>query len=185
MRATGSHDIEVSGNAAHAPEHRAVSIEMSDPVRDGALFRFPVVGLFSIGMAACALGLARAVIDAVLDLARTRTPFGMTSTLATRATTQVAVCEALATARSAGALLEQETDRMWQAVQADEAPPPEQRALLRIAAAHAAGAATAAVDRAYTAAGSSAIFGSSPSSGACVTSTRSPSTSSSHRRPTR
>jgi alkylation response protein AidB-like acyl-CoA dehydrogenase len=159
LRATGSHDIEVS--EVFVPAHRAISIEMSEPHRDGPLFRFPVVGLFSIGMAACALGLARAAIDEVLDLARTKTPFGMPSTLATRATTQVAVCEALALARSARALLVQETDRLWQAVQLGESPTAEQRGILRIATTHATGAAAAAVDRAYTVAGSSAIFGSS------------------------
>lgn len=160
LRATGSHDIGVSD--VFVPEHRAISIQMSEPVRDGALFRFPVVGLFSLGMAACALGLAGAAIDEVLDLARTKTPFGMSSTLATRATTQIAVCEAMATARSAGALLEQEAERMWQAVQSGEPPTAEQRGFLRIATTHAAGAAAAAADRAYTVAGSSAIFGSSP-----------------------
>ena len=160
LRATGSHDVDMSD--VFVPEHRAISIQMSEPVQDGALFRFPLVGLFSVGMAACALGLAGAAIDEMLDLARTKTPFGMSSTLATRATTQIAMCEALAMAGSAGALLRQETDRMWQAVQAGGPPTPEQRAHLRIAATHAAGAAAAAVDRAFTAAGSSAIFGSNP-----------------------
>jgi alkylation response protein AidB-like acyl-CoA dehydrogenase len=160
LRATGSHDVDVSD--VFVPEYRAISIGMSEPVRDGALFRFPVVGLFSIGMAACALGLAHAAIDEVLDLARTKTPFGMSSTLATRATTQIAVCEAMAMARSARALLEQETASIWHAVQAGQAPTPEQRGFLRIATTHAAWAATAAIERAYTAAGSSAIFGSSP-----------------------
>jgi alkylation response protein AidB-like acyl-CoA dehydrogenase len=51
---------------------------------------------------------------------------------------------------------------MWQAVQTGAAPPAEQRALLRIAATHATGSATTAADRAYAAAGSSAIFASSP-----------------------
>jgi indole-3-acetate monooxygenase len=160
LRATGSHDVELAD--VFVPAHRAISIELSEPARDGALFRFPVIGLFSIGMAACALGLARAAIDELLDLARTKTPFGMSSTLATRASTQIAVCEALAMARSARALLVQETENMWQGVEAGEPPTPEQRGLLRIAATHATGAAAAATDRAYTAAGSSAIFGSSP-----------------------
>jgi len=160
LRATGSHDIEVSD--VFVPAHRAISIQMSEPVRDGALFRFPLVGLFSVGMAACAVGLALAAIDEVLLLAETKSPFGMSSTLATRATTQIAVCEAMATARSGGALLVQETDRMWQALRAGEQPTPQERGFLRIATTHATEAATAAVDRAYTAAGSSAIFRSSP-----------------------
>ena len=160
LRATGSHDIDVAD--VFVPAHRAISIEMSEPRRDGPLFRFPVVGLFSVGMAACALGLAGAALEDLLDLARTKTPFGMSSTLASRATTQIAVSEASATVRSARALLVDETDRMWQAVQDGEQPPAEQRAFLRIATTHATRAAAAAVDRAYGTAGSSAIFGSSP-----------------------
>jgi alkylation response protein AidB-like acyl-CoA dehydrogenase len=160
LRATGSHDVEVSD--VFVPEHRVVSVPMSEPVQDGALFRFPVVGLFAVGMAACALGQARSAIDEVLALARAKTPFGMSSTLATRTTTHVTVCEALATARSARALLEQEADRMWQAVQSGASPTVEQRALLRIACTHATASAVAAVDRAYEVGGSSAIFGSSP-----------------------
>jgi alkylation response protein AidB-like acyl-CoA dehydrogenase len=160
LRATGSHDVEVAEQ--FVPAHRTVSIELSEPVLDGPLSRFPVVGLFSVGMAACALGLAHAAIDDVLDLARTKTPFGMSSTLATRPTTQIAVGKAMAMARSASALLEQETDRMWRTVQAGEPVTAEQRAFLRVATTHATGAAAAAVDRAYGAAGSSAIFTSSP-----------------------
>ena len=160
LRATGSHDIAVSD--VFVPDHRTIATDFSDPAVDGALFRFPVVALFSLGMAACALGLASAAIDEVLDLARTKTPFGMASTLATRATAQIEVSEAMALTRSACALLDQEVGRMWRAVQAGESPAPEQRALLRIATTHAARAAAAAADRAYTAAGSSAIFVSSP-----------------------
>jgi indole-3-acetate monooxygenase len=160
LRATGSHDIEVSD--VFVPADRTVPIQLSEPVRDGALSRFPVVGLFSVGIAACALGLAHAAIDEVLDLAGTKTPFGMASTLATRSTTQIAVCEAIAMARSARALLVQEADPMWRAVQAGEPVAAEQRAFLRIATTHATGAAAAAVGRAYAAAGSSAIFTSSP-----------------------
>jgi len=160
LRATGSHDIAVSD--VFVPAHRTVSIQLSEPFRDGALFQFPVVGLFSIGMAACALGLAHATIDEVLGLARTKTPFGMSSTLATRSTAQIAVCEAIAMARSAGALLVQEADRMWRAAQAGEPATAEARAFLRIATTHATLAAAAAVDRVFSAAGSSAIFASSP-----------------------
>jgi alkylation response protein AidB-like acyl-CoA dehydrogenase len=159
LRATGSHDVEVSD--VFVPAHRVIPADPSEPLREGALFRFPVVGLFAVGMAACALGLARAAIDAVVDLARTKTPFGMASTLATRATTQIAVCEALATVRSASALLVQETGDMWHAVRRGESLTPEQRARLRLATTHAAASAATAIDGAYTTAGSSAIFGSS------------------------
>jgi hypothetical protein len=59
--------------------------------------------LWSVGLAAAALGIAQAAIDELLRLAATRTPFGMDSTLSTRTITQIAVCEATATSvRRAG-----------------------------------------------------------------------------------
>jgi alkylation response protein AidB-like acyl-CoA dehydrogenase len=86
----------------------------------------------------------------------------MSSTLSTRPTTQIAACEAIATAGSARALLIDETARVWGMVQAGTPVTPEQQGLLRIAATHATTAAANAVDRMYTAAGGSAVFASSP-----------------------
>jgi indole-3-acetate monooxygenase len=160
LRATGSHDIEVSD--VFVPKHRTFPVPFPDPVSDGALFRFPIVGLFSVGMAASALGIARAAIDELLRLAGTKTPFGMASTLSTRTTAQIAVCEAMAAARSARALLVDETTRMWEMVQAGTPVTTEQQGALRIAATHATAASASAVDRMYTAAGATAIFASSP-----------------------
>jgi indole-3-acetate monooxygenase len=160
LRATGSHDIEVVD--VFVPAHRTFPLPLPDPVSDGALFRFPLVGLFSIGIAACALGIAQAAIDDVLDLAGTKTPFGLTATLATRPTTQLAVCEGLALVRSARALLHEETTVLWHQVRSDTLPTAEQRASLRLAATHATAASARAVDLMYTAAGSSSIFASSP-----------------------
>ncbi len=124
LRATGSHDIEVSD--VFVPTYRTVPLPLPDPVSDGALFRFPVVGLWSVGMAA-ALGIAQAAIDELLRLAGTKTPFGMASPLSTRATAQIAVCEAIATTRSARALLVEETTRVWEMVQAGTPVPPERQ----------------------------------------------------------
>jgi hypothetical protein len=57
LRATGSNDIEVSD--VFVPKHRTSPVPLVDPVADGALFRFPIVGLFAVGMAASALGIAQ------------------------------------------------------------------------------------------------------------------------------
>ena len=160
LRATGSHDIEVSD--LFVPEHRTCPMPPPDPVQDGALSRFPVVGLFSVGMAAAALGLARAAIDELLRLAETKTPFGMASTLSTRPTTQIAVCDATATVGSARALLVEEATRVWELARAGAPVPNERQALLRLAATHATAASATAVDRMYTTAGGTALFKSSP-----------------------
>lgn len=160
LRGTGSHDVEVAD--VFVPEHRTVPLPLPDPVLGGPLFRFPVVGLWSIGLAAAALGIARTAIDELLALATTKTPFGMTSTLSTRTTAQLAVCEAVALVRSARALLIEETTSLWAHVQQGEPVTPEQRGYLRIAATHATAASASAVDRMYTAAGGTALFAASP-----------------------
>ena len=160
LRATGSHDIEVSD--VFVPKHRTFPEPPPEPVSYGPLFRLPIVGLFSVGMAASALGIARAAIDELLRLAGTKTPFGMASTLSTRTTAQIAVCEAMATVRSARALVVEETTCLWEMVQAGTPVTTEQQALLRIAATHATAASAGVVDRMYTAAGGSAVYASSP-----------------------
>ena len=161
LRATGSHDIEVS--EVFVPAHRSFPLPFPDPVSDGALFRFPVVGLWSIGLAACALGIAQAAIDDVVDLAGTKTPFGPApTTLASRTTAQLAVCESMALVRAARALLEQETTVLWHEVRSGALASAEQRASLRLATTHATIASARAVDLMYTAAGSTSVFASSP-----------------------
>lgn len=160
LRATGSHDIEVSD--VFVPTHRTFPVPLPDPVSDGALFRFPLVGLFSIGLAACALGIAQAAIDDVFDLAGTKTPFGLAATLATRTTAQLAVCEALALVRGARALLREETTVLWHQVRSGTLATAERRASLRLAATHATAASARAVDLMYTAAGGTSVFASSP-----------------------
>lgn len=160
LRATGSHDIEVAD--VFVPTHRTFPVPLPDPVSDGALFRFPFAGLFSIGIAACALGIAQAAIDDVVDLAGTKTPFGIAGPLASRATTQLAVCEALALVRSARALVREETTVLWHKVRSGTLVTAEQRAALRLATTHATTASANAVDLMYTAAGSTSVFASSP-----------------------
>jgi alkylation response protein AidB-like acyl-CoA dehydrogenase len=160
LRATGSHDIEVLD--VFVPTHRTIPVPLPDPVSDGALFRFPLVGLFSIGLAACALGIAQAAIDDVLDLAGTKTPFGLVGPLASRTTTQLAVCEAMALVRAARALVHEETTVLWHRVRSGTLATAGQRASLRLATTHATAASARAVDLMYTAAGSTSVFASSP-----------------------
>jgi alkylation response protein AidB-like acyl-CoA dehydrogenase len=160
LRGTGSHDIEVVD--AFVPAHRIIRLPFADPLTDGPLFRFPLIGLFAIGFAACALGIARAAIGDVEELARFKTPFGGTTPLASRTTTQLAVCEAVAQVRAARAYLYDETTSLWHKVQAGSLVTADDRAALRLAATHATAASAKAVDLMYTVAGGTSVFTSSP-----------------------
>jgi indole-3-acetate monooxygenase len=162
LRGTGSHDVDVVD--VFVPAHRTFPVPLPDAVSDGALFRFPVVGLFSVGIAGCALGVARAAIDDVVDLAGIKTPFGLTTSLATRTTAQIAVCEAMATVHAARALLHDQTTALWHQVRSgtQATATARQRASLRLAATHATTASARAVDLMYTAGGSTSVFASNP-----------------------
>ena len=160
LRATGSHDIEVSD--VFVPKHRTIPVPLPDPVPDGALFRFPIVGLWSVGLAAAALGIAQAAIDELLHLAATKTPFGMTSTLATRTTAQIAICEAIAAALRHARCWSRRPRACGRRCRPAHRSRRSSSGLLRIAATHATAAAASAVDRMYTAAGGTAVFASSP-----------------------
>ena len=143
-------------------EHRTLPMPLPEPVLDGALFRFPVVGLWAVGMAAAALGLARAAIDDVLGLAANQD--------AVRHVLEAVGAADLADrhlrghghvalrARPAGP----RDRRMWDMVQAGTPVTAEQRGLLRIAATHATAASASVIDRMYTVAGGAAVFNSSP-----------------------
>ena len=150
LPATGSHDVEVV--EVFVPGRRTFPLPLPEPVADGALFRFPLVGLFSIGIAACTLGIAQAAIDDVVGLARTKTPFGPSATtLASRTTTQLVVCEAVAEVRAADAFLHEETTVLSRQVQSGVVATAEQRAALRLVTTRTTAASAKAVDLMYTA----------------------------------
>src|SRR5262249_44867562 len=89
LRGTGSHDLEVAD--VFVPAERAVSLITDRPRAEGPLFRFPVFGLLALGIAAVATGIARAAIDALVDIAGAKTPTGSKRLLGERAVIQLQV----------------------------------------------------------------------------------------------
>jgi alkylation response protein AidB-like acyl-CoA dehydrogenase len=159
LAGTGSHDFEVDD--AFVPASRVIRL-MSPPFHDAPLFRFPFFSLLATGIASVALGIARAALDELYQVARTKTPFRMQSTLAHRPSAQLAAAEAEATLRSGRAFLVEVVQRAWDAALAGEPPTVQQRLDVRLAASHATKSAVAAVDAAFTAGGASALYTKSP-----------------------
>jgi alkylation response protein AidB-like acyl-CoA dehydrogenase len=160
LRGTGSHDYEVKD--VLVPKKRATTIPPQECAFTGPLYRFPLWGFLSVAIASCALGIARGATDELTRMAKTKTPFGMMSSLATRATAQIAVAEAEASLLSGRAMLHSEVTAMWDRVTKGTAPSPPERARLRIAATNAVRACAHAVDLVYTAGGGSALYAKSP-----------------------
>jgi indole-3-acetate monooxygenase len=160
LRGTGSHDYEVAD--VFVPAHRCIRMPMSPSPYPGKLYRFPFFGFLAMSVASTALGIARAAVDELARVARTKTPFGMMSPLATRASAQIAASEAEAEVRSARAFLVEITSNIWDDVLADRPVSVAQRVSLRLAATRATASCARAVDLAYTAGGASAMYARSP-----------------------
>lgn len=159
LSGTGSHDIEVTD--AFVPAARSVSFFTDRLRRTGALYAFPVFGLLALGVSAVALGIAQNALEALLRLATEKTPFGGKRTLAARPAIQTQIAEIEAQISAARAFVHAAIDRAFQATLAGEIPI-ARRAEMRLAACHATTSAARAVDLAYSAAGGSSIYTSSP-----------------------
>lgn len=136
----------------YAPERR----------EPGPLYLFHHNNLFAAGFASVALGIARATLDAFIDLTLAKTPRGSPSLLRDNAVIQRQVAQADAQLRSARAYLQTTLDEIWAAVTASGSLSLEQRIDIRLAGTWAIHQAAQVVDIAYHAAGATAIFASNP-----------------------
>jgi len=160
LRGTGSHDIELDG--VYIPAERTASVLGDPPLQPGPLYAFPLFGLLALAIAAVSLGIARGALDDLIALAGGKVPTGGKRTLAERGTVQAEVARAEAAVRAAGALLDEAIGAAWERAVAGAGVDVERRAALRLAATHATEVSTRATDTAYTLAGGSALYESSP-----------------------
>jgi indole-3-acetate monooxygenase len=156
LRGTGSHDFRVAD--LFVPDERAIAAFTAKPVRPGTLFAAPFITVFAMALATAPLGIARAAIEAFVELAEGKTPIGGSSKLRDKASAQADVGKAEALVRSARAFLIDELQGIWDTVAKGEMPSVRQRAVARLAAAQAASASAQAVDLIYNAAGGTALY---------------------------
>ena len=156
---TGSGDVVVDD--VFVPEAFAIDFDAGSRRRPEPLYAFPHRGL-ACGSAAIALGIARDALDELVSLAATkRTAFGA-GPLAERPAVQAGAARAEAELGAARAFLYQCTATAWESVLRDGDVPARHQAMLRAAANHACRAAVRVVDFAYTTAGGTSVYRSSP-----------------------
>lgn len=156
---TGSHDIE----ATDVPVAGTDTFSLFEPARQaGPLYAFPVLGLLAFGIGAVALGIARAAGEEFARLAAQKRSPMTGEPLAAKPSAQAAAARAESLRAAGLAYLAAEMDGCWRLVSAGEGVPPERRASLRLAVAHAAGNAAQAVDLLYHAAGGTSVYAASP-----------------------
>jgi indole-3-acetate monooxygenase len=160
MRGTGSHDIVVDD--AFVPEEHTFSALDTRARVTGPMNRMHGFDLAGCGFCCVGLGVARAAIDAFVELANAKIPRSAPGLLRDRVMVQAQVGEAEALLRSGRALLFDVVEEMWNTVLARDLVTESQRSDLRMAMTHAAQSAARATHMVCVAAGTTSIFESSP-----------------------
>lgn len=129
---------------------------------EGMLYRFSGMNIYASGFAAVALGIARATLDAFIELARGKTPALTQTALRDSAAIQSAIGIADAKLQSARLLLLQVLRSTQQRVLFAGELSTKQRMAIRQASTYAIHQAKEVVDVAYHEAGATAIFDANP-----------------------
>jgi indole-3-acetate monooxygenase len=160
MRGSGSLDYSVDG--AFAPRSRTIQPGVSRPVVETPLSLFPNFTLLASGVSAVGLGVARRALDELVDLAQGKKPQFSSRTLAQSGFTQVELARAEGSLRAARAFLLDELGRAWSTALDGGVVSVEARTGIRLAATHAATVGAAVADVAFTLAGGTAVYDTSP-----------------------
>jgi len=156
---TGSTDFAM--NSLFVPDARAVGLGVDGPL-EKPLYAFPQFGLLAMGIAAVALGLARAAIDALVEIAGGKTPQGSSRPLAARPATQSDVSRAEALLRSSRAFYYEAIEQAWEGACARGRIEADHRRDVRLATTHATRACAEAVDLMYDLGGGTSVYHKSP-----------------------
>ena len=160
LRGTASDSYSVTD--LFVPE--AFTSTREDPTlrRDpGRLYAFPMQGIYAVGVAGVAIGIARAMLEAFRELAGSKVPRGL-KRLADSPVVQADLARNEAKLGSARAYLTETLREIWDQVAGTEIIPIPARAQVRLACAHATQTAMEVADHAYKAAGTDSIVPGSP-----------------------
>jgi alkylation response protein AidB-like acyl-CoA dehydrogenase len=157
LKGTGTDSYSVDG--LFIPEKFAAPRDEPAGRREqGPLYRLPTMYVYGLGFGAVALGVARATLNAAVDLSRAKQSFGL-KPMRDNVAVQAGIGRAEAQLRAARAYLYATAAQVWGDVttrpgELDD----EQRVALRLAATWTIHQAVAVTDAAYHMAGSTAVF---------------------------
>jgi indole-3-acetate monooxygenase len=161
LRGTGSDTYTVSD--LFVPHAYAVERGPgAKPRETGQLYYFSSSNLYSVGFAGVALGIARGVLGAFVELARDKIPRGARHTLRDNNVIQAQVAQCEARIGAARAFLLRALGEIWLEVGCQGAVGPDHNATIRLASTWAIHQAREAVLTLYHAAGATAIFDANP-----------------------
>jgi alkylation response protein AidB-like acyl-CoA dehydrogenase len=160
MRGTASDSYTLTD--LFVPE--AFSTTREDPTlrrEPGRLYAFPMQGIYAVGVAGVACGIARAMLEAFKQLAQSKAPRNL-GRLADNAVVQTNVAQLEARLGAARAYMVETLSSIWESADDTGVIDIPERARVRLACAFVIQTAEAVADYAYKAAGTSAIFLGTP-----------------------
>jgi alkylation response protein AidB-like acyl-CoA dehydrogenase len=157
LRATGSDTYSVS-DLFIQEDHAVIKMDPGVSRNSGLLYRFTTGSLYAAGFASIAIGIARALLDSLTELATGKTPMASQRALKDSPVLQFGLGQAEGRLRAARSLLLGTVEDMWQSVSSQHNLSIEHRVMARLAATHAIHEAGEVADYAYHAAGANAIF---------------------------
>jgi indole-3-acetate monooxygenase len=162
LRATASDQFALNDRFVRA-DHSVTRDFQKECREPGPLYRICALVFYEIGFAGVALGIARASLDVFIDLARHKVQRGLKTPLRDNAVVQTNLAQAEVSIRAARTYLLQTVAEIWRDVcRPNGKLTIEHRILVRMASTHAIHQARDAVDFAYNATGTPAVFASHP-----------------------
>src|SRR5215475_1541615 len=160
LKGTGTDSYSVEN--LFIPDKFAALRDDPTAVREqGPLYKLTTHMVFSMGFAGTSLGVARATLDAAIELSRTKLPQGLSAMRENNAV-QGLIGRTEATLRAARAYLYTTADEVWRDLERGDPITEAHRIALRIAATWTIHQSAAVVDTAYHMAGATAIFAANP-----------------------
>jgi indole-3-acetate monooxygenase len=161
LRGTGSDTYAVTD--LFVPENHTVARGAdAKPREPGLLYAFSSSNMYSAGFAGVALGIARGVLDAFVELARDKIPRGAQRTLRDNNVIQAQVAQSEARVGAARAFLVRSLAEIWCEAGSSHRLGHDHNTTIRLASTWAIHQARDAVDTLYHAAGATSIFEDNP-----------------------
>jgi alkylation response protein AidB-like acyl-CoA dehydrogenase len=132
LRGSGSHDVVITD--AFVPAHRTTGVYQVLSRVDSPLFRYPLTSRLCYNKVGVATGIARAAIEAFVDLAGAKKPYLSQDLLRDRAHAQLAVAEAEAMLSAGRAYVLDVVGQIWAELCAGRSPSAGLRVRQRLAA---------------------------------------------------
>ncbi len=161
LRGSGSSTFEADRVWVPAPRLAFERDILNSQYATEPLYRMSLFGLLALPIGAIALGMARACVDEVIEIAKSKVPMGSSRTLGQRPALHSAVAVADTDVRAARALLYAAINAAWQQAQHSLATL-ETRRNLRTATVHAMQTSLRVIGSMNEVTGGTAVFESSP-----------------------